>query len=41
MSDVRFKSEAVVEVDTGFLGIAEFYVNFVLPKKRSKKHSVK
>jgi len=35
---VRVRSETMLEVDTGFLGIAEFHVNSVLPKKQSKKH---
>jgi hypothetical protein len=37
-SKVRVKQETVLETDTGFLGIAEFHANCVLPKKRSKKH---
>ena len=37
-SQVRVKSETVVETDTGFQGIAKLHANSVLPKKRSKKH---
>jgi hypothetical protein len=38
LSDVRFKSVLVVEVDAGFLGIVTFHVTSVLPKKKLKKH---
>ena len=39
-SRVRAKPETVIETDTGFLGIASIHKNSVLPKKRSKKHSL-
>ena len=35
-SGVRVRAETVFEVDSGFLGIVEFYANSVLSKKRSK-----
>jgi hypothetical protein len=37
-SKVRVRAETVLEVDSGFLGIVEFHVNLVLPKKKSKKY---
>jgi hypothetical protein len=37
---VRVKQETVLETDTGFLGIIKFHANSVLPKKKSKKHSL-
>ena len=37
-SRTHVKAETVLEVDTGYLGLAQIHANSLLPKKRSKNH---
>jgi hypothetical protein len=37
-SGMHAKPETILKTDTGFQGIAKLHANFVLPKKRSKRH---
>jgi len=37
VSKLRIDSKIRVVVDTGYVGIVKFHVNYVVPVKRSKK----
>ena len=39
-SRTHVKAETVLEADTGYLGLAQIHANSLLPKKRSKNHSL-
>ena len=39
-SRTHVRAETVLEADTGYLGLAQIHANSLLPKKRSKNHSL-
>ena len=39
-SRTHVKAETVLEADTGYLGLVQIHANSLLPKKRSKNHSL-
>lgn len=39
-SRIHVKAETVLEADSGYQGLAQIHANSLLPKKRSKNHSL-